>query len=70
MGKKSKFKEMRRIAAGLPPLKQKAVKVSLVKGSELLEEGIDKTQSGNSIVSSHEYKEKKRYWYKPITTEE
>lgn len=57
MGKKSKFKQIRRLANQMPVIHTQAVKGSVVKGYEILKEGM-KEVDGKPIDAYGNYKKK------------
>lgn len=55
MGKKSKAKEFRRIAAQLPTLHQEAIQKNVVTGHHLLTLGMSKFADGSSVEADKTY---------------
>lgn len=60
MGKKSKYKQMRKIASALPVMQTKGIEVSQVKGDELLKRGVVELSDGTPVYFNEVYKEKKQ----------
>jgi hypothetical protein len=60
MGKKSKYKQMRRIASALPGMQTKGIEVSKVSGDELLKRGVVELSDGTPVFFNKDYKEKKQ----------
>lgn len=58
MGKKSKFKKIRRIASQLPVINQRRVVGERVSGEELIKEGVKEVQ-GKPVQPLDQYKKKK-----------
>lgn len=55
MGKKAKAKEFRRLAAGLPELKQESIEKSVVSADKLLQAGISKFSDGSPVELGKNY---------------
>lgn len=44
MGKNAKYKKIKKLAAGLPPIKFKAIKGEIVSGKELIDKGVNEVE--------------------------
>lgn len=58
MGKKAKFKQIRRIASAMPVINTRHIQGNVVTGGELIDKGI-KEVKGNPVEYEKNYKEKK-----------
>ena len=57
MGKKSKFKQLRRIASQMPQIMTSKPVASAVTGSELIEQGVKKLSNGDEVDPKKTYRQ-------------